>query len=81
LSVLGEGKHLARWGGGQRSGGVSRGWGSAGDGGKQGVGVSRGWGVNRQHKGRENLEQFRTTENLAWASSKTYSLPPDTRNI
>jgi hypothetical protein len=64
LSVLGEGKQLAGWGGS-----------AVGGGGQQGV------GVNRHHIGRENLEQFRTSENLVWASSKTYSLPPDTRNI
>ncbi len=38
----------------------------------------QGVGVNRQHAGRENLEQFRTTESLTWTSCNTYSLikPP-----
>ncbi len=31
-------------------------------------------GVNRQHTGREKLEQCRTTESLAWASDNAYSL-------
>jgi hypothetical protein len=37
--------------------------------------AAAGGGGNRQHTGRENLEEFRTTENLAWASgNNSYSL-------
>jgi hypothetical protein len=40
--------------------------------GKAAAGV---WGWSRQFTGRENLEQFRTTESLAWASgNSSYSL-------
>jgi hypothetical protein len=36
--------------------------------------VAGGWG-GRQYTGRENLEQFRTTESQAWASvNNSYSL-------
>jgi hypothetical protein len=36
-----------------------------------------GWGEQTVHTGRENLEQFRTTESYAWASGyNSYYLSP-----
>jgi hypothetical protein len=48
--------------------------GRAGGGGVQQPQQQQEVGVNRRHRGRASLEQFRTTESIAWASGNTYSL-------